>query len=616
MSEFKVIGEGSNGLVGASVKTRTPNECIKICKTMKASQGFVTDHLLQDALMIMAIQELPSYVLNSVEKESFVTSSPVDPQYYCSYQVKRVIMNTAANTFTLDDVTNTNSKSTPESRCLITYGIQRPIPLYEVFYRLSLLKSPDHQEIANQMFTKFNAFLASCLKFAQKTGFSHGDVHLGNVLYDVKHERIVLIDYGRAFIPPEFMPQHLRQLNPSLPVADDDAYRDMKRDEIDTMTPKFLNMGSTSELLYRPYKIETANGAKNQFYFVNNYTKDVYIDPKTFQNNPGDLLEARQFMMALDIGSMCMMIYSQYYVRDDPSNFIRMRYPHLTDLIFFQLNPNIPGNARYEQIEYVWIDKLRVARYATARGERDTFEYGLFKFAEFLMLVAEGNKSIFVDSEDPAKVIIKWRAFIDNGIIASTSFVISPSAAKEYYDYRFKGGSLAGGFRKLKPKLRKQRQVIMGGTSNESNIATNKDRQMTPLAHFITKLVPAQAQTWESVYKVKQALGTKFATREPSSRLRFSQPMYIYPTETINSKSQSQEKNLIKAPVLIPDIKEPIPVVGGKKGVVNKPPLFVLYKNHKKPYRVHETESRKRFIKVRGKVLMLSDVRGVYKKVQ
>lgn len=66
----------------------------------------------------------------------------------------------------------------------------------------SIMKAPGNVTIP-AISKKFGAFMRALIHVAQRTGFSHHDMHFGNVLYDQTAGCFVLIDYGRVHIPKQ-----------------------------------------------------------------------------------------------------------------------------------------------------------------------------------------------------------------------------------------------------------------------------------------------------------------------------------------------------------------------------------------------------------------------------
>jgi hypothetical protein len=81
-----------------------------------------------------------------------------------------------------------------ENPKLITYGVKHPTVLFQ------MLNSSI--EAFQQAIDALIPLLSQCVKLGHKYGFSHGDMHAGNILYDTLKTRMVLIDYGRAYIYP------------------------------------------------------------------------------------------------------------------------------------------------------------------------------------------------------------------------------------------------------------------------------------------------------------------------------------------------------------------------------------------------------------------------------
>ena len=97
---------------------------------------------------------------------------------------------------------NGNAQSRPQKRMAIQYqkpcicinAIEKNVPLGQLLMNGAIVTN---DSFTNKLKDFFEALLYAGIAF----GFSHHDMHTGNILYDVDKRCLVLIDYGRSHIP-------------------------------------------------------------------------------------------------------------------------------------------------------------------------------------------------------------------------------------------------------------------------------------------------------------------------------------------------------------------------------------------------------------------------------
>jgi hypothetical protein len=64
---------------------------------------------------------------------------------------------------------------------------------------------------------QFDILLTSLMQLSFETNFIHSDMHLGNIVYDTKHNNFVCIDYGRSYISFDNIQNAVAQVSKVLP---------------------------------------------------------------------------------------------------------------------------------------------------------------------------------------------------------------------------------------------------------------------------------------------------------------------------------------------------------------------------------------------------------------
>lgn len=118
---------------------------------------------------------------------------------------------------------------------------------------------------------------AECMGTAKQTGFSHGDFHASNILFDRKDDKFVLIDYGRSYIHPTYME-----------LVDDPNVLQQLEEEVNGS--RFPSAFTRTTHLQNDRNID-------------------YNNNKEYEANA----ELNSFMMSIDIAGLTMALYMQFH---------------------------------------------------------------------------------------------------------------------------------------------------------------------------------------------------------------------------------------------------------------------------------------------------------------
>ena len=232
---------------------------------------------------------------------------------------------------------------------LQTYAIRDSVTLYKRLY--NSVKNvagaiPFQQELRRISFTLKNA-----LHFAVQTGFSHGDLHSGNVLWDGKHGRYTIIDYGRAFI--------ISQPAYTDAIAVDSALSDALA--------------------------ETTNRPKSDYYgaytLVRNGKKNVKLNLLSSFTKVVDTPDDGAFMMDMDIVGMAVWIFTTFNALSLIQNALPFVYfcKYQSRNAYF-IDEQLPDD---NWTRGIWGDDLWVVK------------YGMLRFAQVLAKLAPSRQEVF-----------------------------------------------------------------------------------------------------------------------------------------------------------------------------------------------------------------------------
>lgn len=243
------------------------------------------DALIQDVIIMQTILSLDETQIN-LDKTFFLKFDKSN-QCLIDFRKRRVTWKVLLTKSSIPSI-NKNSLFQPSNKSLeyvlMTYGIEKPINL------LKMMQQADNYESIRSVISNLSRLFAECMKLAEKTGFSHGDLHAYNILFDHKTKQFVLIDYGRSFINDVYIdnlvnkqPKNLKELDEPVKVLD------MLQDEFDN----------------------------DNFIYPSGFTRKsdtiIDIDPKINRSsNIYNNAELNKFMMSLDIAGLAFKLFVQY----------------------------------------------------------------------------------------------------------------------------------------------------------------------------------------------------------------------------------------------------------------------------------------------------------------
>jgi hypothetical protein len=369
---------------GNVIQRMFADRCL-IIKFAKSAAADTPSHdlLQQDALIMKAIQSAAI----RFQKHSFLT--PVQGQYVVEFSENNVYVSQDPDTqrpCVLEDFLLSDTLDPRLAQfCLTTYGVTSPLAL-------NTMHRQAHNKIDTfgSMMIELNRFLKNMMTFASLTGFSHGDMHVGNVLWDERERRFVLIDYGRAYIHPAWVP-----------------YTALNEPAMQKSLQSALDRQHVYKNVYRTYNIKGVD-----YPIMSYFTKRTPEDANTE--------EKASFMMSLDIAGMCFYLYEHH------TSFVQRLYPHANTLYPIEFTNR-------GDIKSLQCHKELLARHSPI----DMFDMGLHTF--YCMMA----------SLDPNEVCDKqghvmWEKIVQHGVLYPAGMVIGPDVAQAYYNHTF-GTTHSGG---------------------------------------------------------------------------------------------------------------------------------------------------------------------------
>lgn len=158
-----------------------------------------------------------------------------------------------------------------------------------------------------ELMNKLYEFMYNLVLFARQTGFCHGDMHMANVVWDGEDRKFLLIDYGRAFILPQYM----------------DIHDDPDLEEIANKLKEYIDNNSTNNS-YRNTRLNVTRaflGSAHPTRWLNpgkhmSYNKHVrYYEINEYQD---DHPMRKEFMMDMDIAGFALSVFEVFYKKDKP----------------------------------------------------------------------------------------------------------------------------------------------------------------------------------------------------------------------------------------------------------------------------------------------------------
>lgn len=198
-------------------------------------------------------------------------------------------------------------------KTVTTYAIPSPQTLWDIVKESNkLTNETSRKAVALNVSKSVIDCLLKVLRYAASTGFSHGDLHAGNILWDGRQNKFVLIDYGRAFILSD-----KETTNNIIALPDSDHFI------------KNLFAASAAQAGSRIYgsyswKYKVSNTADIPIYLsiLSPFTKSI-DDPYTAKHVSDEL--HNRFMMTMDVVGICLWLFIHYMeVFQDACRFITL----------------------------------------------------------------------------------------------------------------------------------------------------------------------------------------------------------------------------------------------------------------------------------------------------
>lgn len=179
-----IHGKGSNGKVFKFYDEH--NNCIII--KIQSTKG---DSTLQDAIIMKTILCLPKRI--NLDKSYFLTYD-INNKCLIDYRQRNIVFNkdNCLDKISLFEAIDMSKGAI--NYVLLTYGIEHPTSLF------TMLENARDVQSTKTCISHLCSLFSECLKMAQQTGFSHGDFHASNILFDNERSKFLLIDYGRSYI--------------------------------------------------------------------------------------------------------------------------------------------------------------------------------------------------------------------------------------------------------------------------------------------------------------------------------------------------------------------------------------------------------------------------------
>lgn len=536
----------THSLNGSVAKRLLPNgSCIIIKFEKNASVGY--DLLPQDALVMKAIQ-----AANIRFKHNLLTSSQG------SYVVEFIQSNimvfkdpvTGKECLAEDQLLSNVLDPKLATYCLVTYGVSSPVTLYgiENAYR----SNPNR---LGTLMVEVNRFFANLMRLASMSGFSHGDMHAGNVLWDQDQSRFVLIDYGRAFIDPSWVP-----VNAISETAMAQRLGEIYND------PSYMDH----------YKSIVIGGVS--FPILSSFTK---VTPKD-ANTETKLA----FMMSLDIAGLC------FYLYENNTTFIQSLYPHAKNLYPIELDAQ--GN-----ILTLTCDTRALKQHNPV----DMFDMGLHTFYALMDALDERT---FCD----ALGRIVWDKVAHAGIFFPGSNVITSDAADMFYKFTFVHKTTvydSSGGNRNSNSLSNRNSTDASPKASLMPATTRSLRQKRSKMQAALSTAAKKDNPWEAVYATKKVLTPTLKDMKPLAKEAFKQGKEpILRNRDLSHLFRTTRPHLVTPR---PQRRLAISVVGGSK--TDK--RYVQIKGRTQPSRVYMDVHQKPYIRLKKTKVYLSQIKGQYR---
>ena len=329
----KMNSNTANGFVG--VFERDNKTCV-IAKFRQVQKGTATDLLQQDAIILRTLQD--TVYLDDESRKSFITmySKETEP-FFVSFEPKNFVMKDGKFD---DSLFNSALQDEYRMDCLMFYGVRDGVSMW------ARLRETSSSMIAfSKLMHKFEQLLQDCISFSEQTGFSHGDFHAGNIMWDHSRNRLVLIDYGRAYIRPEFVSPAVLSWPELL---------------------KSLDEYTSESEEYQPFELN-----KTTYHMLSPFTR-IPIEPHN-SNNKRSRLKNR-FMMQMDIAGLCVWLLHNYGI-----NLLKI-YPNCVGVLNTTAVDKSPQDIKRFELDRERMEAMK------REAHLSYFELGVLVFCEMLLL--------------------------------------------------------------------------------------------------------------------------------------------------------------------------------------------------------------------------------------
>jgi hypothetical protein len=544
---IKLITHSLNGAVAKF----DDSKLIKIQHDIDAYRYY--DLLIQDALMMSAVKHYPQ---PDKEKKYLLTPENDNGQYIVDFETKNVFrymhpdepnVQCISRDYLLEQALYPHLARP----CLSFTPVPQPLSLVEVLFALK-----DHDQKPYQtLIGKLNFLFQILTDLASATGFSHGDLHAGNILWNLTGSRFVLIDYGRAYIDPQFIPANIIQ---SLTVSD--FLKGIKSNE--TAFKRF----------YKMYKIDGV-----EYPILSYQTKVTPADAKTE--------DQKSFMMWLDIGSLCFYIYQL-----NPGKIHQM-YPNTKTVFLLDFLDGPKGRV----VKSIDCNYTNVKQYEP----NSYFEAGLKLFYECMGWI----NTFCLYNRQP---LLDFNLLQSRGHLYIVNMLVNPETALYYYKMTFTEENA------LKNAMQSANAIPV--TKSGGNVSKPRDQDIEAFVHGLETEDP-----WERIYAIKQALTQVDWIEPIFKNKNQKTMLPVMKASLIDRKRLKHTLTPIhlRTGITIPDRafnsqthQAPVPATGGTSKT-----RYVQLHGKKTHSRVYKDIQNKPFIKLHGTTVFLSSIKGKYRNV-
>lgn len=488
---------------------------------------------------------------------------------------------------------------------VLTSAIAEPVTFYDYFWKLL---SSDQRKAALENDGSVGMFFNACIQVAEKTGFSHGDMHVANVIWDQEapqeNQKLVLIDYGRSYI--NALPLRATATSPP-------THQPTKTQEVLLSDMKYIvgnavrNQPQIPPSATKPYKDFRGLGE-----FASRFTKDLVTDKPSTQYDFSDNFLTmggksydisgykNSFSMWMDLAGLASVIWRDSVIKSEDL---------LTD-------KTLKKSLQYDRTN----DILTIIRHTNNDDDDDggddfiknypnnVFDQAMWYFALFFICLAEVRKG-----QQRSYKLGVAKPFYNtmNGVITplASAYAFTEAYKKGYLGSHGPHGPHGPQGPQHGGKNCKNNCKIGGEPNGNTNLISQMpepqheyfeskqnealNNQKLYKANITTSRLQYEEKTqglWKQVYKQKQCL--------EEDHVEFWKKGFIQ-----SHRFWDDPKNLEAAP----------PPRGGK---ATAQPQQVQIKGRKKPSMVRRDRDGNRYVRTDGARVYLKDIRGRYRYVR